>query len=97
LSNPSDIPGQILIYRDGATQLQVRLDGQTVWLTQRGLADLYQVSVRAVSEHLGNIYAEEELDAMGTIRNFRIVQIEGTRQVRRDIEHYSLEAILAVG
>jgi hypothetical protein len=89
--------GQMLIYRDGATQLQVRLDGQTVWLTQRGLAELYQVSVRTISEHLGNIYAEGELDTMGTIRKFRIVQIEGHREVSRDIEHYSLEAILAVG
>lgn len=89
--------GQVLIYRDGSLQLQVRLDGQTVWLTQRALAELYQVSVPTINEHLRNIYDESELLADATIRNFRIVQIEGTREVSRSVDHYSLEAILAVG
>lgn len=70
------LPGQMLIYRDGALQLQVRLDGQTVWLTQRGLAELYQVSVPSVNEHLRHIYDEGELQPEATIRKFRIVQIE---------------------
>jgi hypothetical protein len=73
------------------------LDGKTVWLTQRQIAELFQVSVPTINEHLANIYAERELEAGGTIRNYRIVQIEGTRQVAREVEHYSLEAILAVG
>lgn len=89
--------GQMLIYRDGALNLQVRLDGQTVWLTQRQLADLYQISVPTVNEHLTNIYAEGELDQAPTVRNYRIVQIEGVRQVSRDVAHYSLDAILAIG
>ncbi len=89
--------GQILIYHDGATRLQVRLEGRTVWLPQRLIAELYQVSVKTVNEHLINIYSEQELDRDATIRNFRIVQTEGDRQVSRAIEHYNLDAILAVG
>lgn len=89
--------GQILIYQDGATRLRVRLEGHTVWLPQRLIADLYQVSVKTVNEHLVNIYAEGELDSQATIRSFRIVQTEGARVVTRSIEHYNLEAILAVG
>jgi hypothetical protein len=90
-------PGGVLIYQDGATRLQVRVDGQTVWLTQRLVADLFQVTVPTVSEHLANIYDEGELDAPATIRKFRIVQSEGTRQVSRLVDHYNLDAILAVG
>jgi len=89
--------GQLLIYRDGASCLQVRLDGQTVWLTQRQLADLYQVTVPTINEHVRNIYNEGELDRDPTIRQFRIVQTEGSRQVTRKVDHYSLDAILAVG
>lgn len=97
-ANISPAPtGQILIYQDGGLDLQVRLDGQTVWLTQRLMADLYQVSVPTANEHLTNIYSEGELSAEATIRKFRIVQTEGNRQVARNLDHYSLEAILAVG
>lgn len=89
--------GQLLIYRDGATSLQVRLAGRSVWLSQRLIAELYQVSVKTVNEHLVNIYAERELDSEATIRNFRIVQTEGARQVSRAVDHYNLDATLAVG
>ncbi|MCA9417820.1 MAG: virulence RhuM family protein, partial [Candidatus Omnitrophica bacterium] len=89
--------GRILIYEDGALNLQVRLDGETVWLPQRLIADLYQVSVKTTNEHLVNIYKEGELDSSATIRKFRIVQNEGRRQVSRLIDHYNLDAILAVG
>lgn len=89
--------GQFLIYADGASQLQVRLEGNTVWLTQKLIAELYGVSVKTVSEHLVNIYAEAELPPEATIRSFRIVQRDGTRDVSRNVEHYSLDAILAVG
>jgi len=61
------------------------------------MAEFYQVSVKTVNEHLINIYAEGELDRGATIRNFRIVQREGDRDVSREIEHYNLDAILAVG
>ena len=89
--------GQILIYRDGDTRLKVRLEGRTVWLSQRLIAELFQVSVKTVNEHLVNIYNEGELEPEATIRSFRIVQREGSRDVTRIVEHYNLEAILAVG
>jgi len=94
---PTPPEGQLLIYSDGATRLQVRLDGETVWLTQRQLAALYQVTVPTINEHLKNIYSEEELSPEPTIRQFRIVQTEGDRLVTRELDHYSLDAILAVG
>jgi len=89
--------GQLLIYQDGALRVQVRMDGQNVWLTQRFMAELYQVSVPTINEHLKSIYEDNEIELEATIRKFRIVQTEGTRQVSRTIDHYSLEAILAVG
>lgn len=89
--------GQLVIYRDGGTRLQVRIEGRTVWLSQRLIAELYQVSVKTVNEHLINIYDEGELDRGATIRSFRIVQREGSRDVSRSVEHYSLDTILAVG
>jgi hypothetical protein len=95
---PARAPGgQILIYRDGALNLQVRLDGQTVWLPQRLISELYQRDIRTISEHVRNIYADKELEQSSTIRSFRIVQQEGTRQVERNIDHYSLDMILAIG
>lgn len=96
-AEPAPPDGQVLIYQDGATHLQVRLEGRSVWLTQRLIAELFQVSVKTANEHLVNIYSERELDPEATIRSFRIVQTEGSRQVSRAIDHYSLDAILAVG
>jgi hypothetical protein len=91
--------GELLIYPagDGAGGIRVLLSGETVWLTQRQIADLYQVSVKTVSEHLQNIYAEGEAEPERTVRKFRMVQAEGSRSVRRELEYYSLDAILAVG
>jgi len=89
--------GRVLIYRDGALNLQVRIEGRTVWLPQRVIAELFQVTVPTVSEHLANIYAEEELPPEATIRRFRIVQREGARNVSRTVDHYNLDAIVAVG
>jgi hypothetical protein len=94
---PTAPEGQLLIYRDGATRLQVRLEGRTVWLPQRLIAELFQVSVPTVNEHLANVYADGELDREATLRSFRIVQTEGRREVTRTIDHYNLDAILAVG
>lgn len=94
---PAPPDGQLLIYQDGGLHIQVRLDGRTVWLTQRAMAELYQVSVPTINEHLANIYKESELDTEATIRKFLIVQTEGSRQVSRTIDHYNLDAILAVG
>jgi len=82
---------------DGTTKLQVRIENETVWLSQKLIADLYQVSVKTINEHLINIYDENELVPEATIRKFRIVQREGAREVERLVDHYNLEAILAVG
>ena len=81
LPNPILPAGQVLIYEDGSTRLQVRLEGRSVWLTQRLIAELFQVSVKTVNEHLINIYSEGELDPAATIRRFRIVQTKGRRKV----------------
>ena len=88
--------GELLIY-PGGDGIRVLLTGETVWLTQRQIAELYGVSVPTVNEHLSTVYKEGEIDPERTIRKFRIVQMEGARSVRRDVDHYSLEAILAVG
>lgn len=94
---PTPPDGQILIYKDGGLNLQVRLDGQTVWLTQKLIAELFDVSVKTANEHLVNIYDEGELTAEATIRKFRIVQQEGQREVSRAVDFYNLDAIISVG
>jgi len=94
---PEPPSGQVLIYEDGALNLQVRVEGETVWLTQRGLAELYQTSVPNVSQHISSIYEDGELRPEATVKKYLIVQTEGTRQVRRAIDHYNLDMVLAVG
>ena len=89
--------GKMLIYHDDGARLHVRLDRNTVWLTQRQMAELYQVSVQNVNQHLLAIYDEGELTTEATIKQYLIVQLEGGREVRRNVEHYSLDAIIAVG
>ena len=78
-------------------RVECRFAGETVWLTQALMAELYQKDVRTINEHLQNLFEEGELDPGATIRKFRIVRQEGTREVARLIDHYSLDAILAVG
>ena len=98
---PEDLTPQssIILYQteDGHTRIQCRFEDDTLWLTQAQIAELFQVTVPTVNEHLKGIYAESELAAEATIRKFRIVRSEGARQVAREIEHYSLPAILAIG
>ncbi len=91
--------GEIILFHsnDGQAKIQVRFEDKSVWLSQKNMADLYQVSVPSINEHLAHIYDEGELSTEATIRKFRIVQSEGKREVARLIDHYSLEAILAVG
>ena len=100
MSTQPDTPrSELLLYRgdDARTRVEVRLEGDSVWLSQRQMAELFQVSPKTISEHLQNIYDEDELQPERTVRKFRIVQSEGDRTVRRLLDHYSLEAILAVG
>ena len=90
---------ELILYQteDNRTRIEVRLENETVWLTQKLMAELFQKDVRTVNEHIQNIFEEGELMPGATIRNFRIVQSEGARQVTREIEHYSLDVIIAVG
>ena len=90
---------EIILYQteDGRTRIQCRLENETIWLSQALIADLFQKDVRTINEHLVNIFSEGELTREATIRKFRIVRQEGARQVKRDVEHYNLQAILAVG
>ncbi|WP_350603076.1 virulence RhuM family protein [Pseudoalteromonas sp. SMN1298-MNA-CIBAN-0114] len=91
--------GQFILFEtdEGQTKVECRFETETLWLTQNLIAELYQKSVPTINEHLSNIYSEGELEQNATIRNFRIVRKEGTRDVARDVAHYNLEAILAVG
>ena len=90
---------QIIIYQTFGDErkIRVRIEDENVWLTQKLIAELFEVDVRTVNEHLVNIYSERELDENLTIRNFRIIQKEASREVTRDTKHYNLDAILAVG
>lgn len=99
MSDETPPPSELLLYRgeDERTRLEVRLSGDSVWLSQRQIAALYDVSVKTVSEHLRGIYDEGELEPERTVRKFRTVQAEGRREVRRLVDHYALAAILAVG
>jgi len=89
----------IVLYQteDGRTRIQCRFEDETIWLTQALLAELFQKDVRTINEHIQNIYEEGELDRAATLRKFRMVRTEGARQVTRELEHYSLPLILAVG
>lgn len=96
----SDQPsGEFLLYEteDGKTRVECRFAADTLWLTQALMADLFQVTVPTINEHLKTIFAEGELLAEATIRKFLIVRQEGNRQVSRNLDHYNLDAILAVG
>lgn len=81
----------------GEQSIEARYENETVWLTQRLIAELFAVDVRTVSEHLKNIYESEELRRDATLRKFRTVQTEGDRQVSRDVDHYNLDAIISIG
>ena len=82
---------------DQQGSIEMRYEDENIWLTQKMMATLYDVDVRTINEHIKKIYSDSELEEDATIRNFRIVQTEGTRQVTRDTKHYSLQMIIAVG
>ncbi|WP_228842028.1 RhuM family protein [Campylobacter sputorum] len=90
---------EIIIYQDenGVTNLEVMLENETVWLSQKQLSELFDVTTATINEHIKNIYLENELERDSTIRKFLIVQKEGTRNVKRQIEHYNLDMIISVG
>jgi len=91
--------GEIIIYRSptGNIKIDVRLEKETVWLTQKLMAELFQTTVPNINIHLKSIYEEEELAEGATIKDFLIVQKEGTRKVTRNQKFYNLDAIISVG
>lgn len=94
-----DNNGNIIIYQsdDGKTHIEVRLENETLWLTQQQMADLYQTSRTNVVEHIKHIYEEGELDEGSTCRKFRQVRNEGKKQVEREMNFYSLDMIISLG
>ena len=98
-SGPNIQTSTIVLYKgnEGAASVEVLLKDETMWLTQKTMAELFGVNVRTISEHLNNIFETNELNEQSTIRNFRTVKNEGSRQVSRNINFYNLDAIIAVG
>ena len=100
MSTPSKITGsEVLVYEaaDGTVRVDVRLDQDTVWLTQRQMSDLFETTPENVLMHLKNIFTDGELEEAATAKDFLVVQIEGKRKVRRHLKHYNLEAIISLG
>lgn len=91
--------GEFLLYttEDGKSRVECRFENETLWLSQKLMSELFEVEMPTINEHLKTLYESGELDPDPTIRKFRIVRQEGSRQVARVIEHYNLTAILAVG
>ena len=90
---------KVIIYtaNDGTTKIDVKLEEETLWLTQAQMCELYQTSKSNVSEHIKHIFEEGELIKEATVRKFRTVQQEGSRSVEREVEHYNLDMIIALG
>ncbi len=77
--------------------IEVKYADETVWLSQKMMAKLFEVAIPTINEHLNNIYQSEELDEKATIRKFLIVQKEGSRDIKREIDFYNLEIIISIG
>jgi hypothetical protein len=90
---------QFLLYQtaDGRQRIEVRLEDETVWLSQKLMAELFHKDVRTINEHIRNVFREGELRPESTIRKFRIVQTEGSREVAREVDFYNLDVIISVG
>jgi len=91
--------GEILLYQteDNQTKIQVKLENETVWLSLNQISELFQKAKSTISEHINNIFTENELFPNSTVRKFRTVQLEGKREIEREIEFYNLDMIISVG
>lgn len=94
-----NLNNQIVIYQseDGGIQLDVKLEGETVWLNRQQMAELFGRDVKTIGKHINNALKEELNDGISTVANFATVQKEGSRLVSRDIEYYNLDIIISVG
>ncbi len=99
MHSKESISNEIIMYEseDGTTRLEVQLDGETVWLTQAQIAELFGVNSQAITKHLGNIYEEGELDEKATCSKMEQVRLEGSRTVGRMVKNYNLDAVISVG
>ncbi len=98
LAQDENTGDRFLIYQtDQGARLELQFVGETLWMSQAQMADLFGIDVRTVSEHLTGIYGDGELSQESTLRNFRIVRMEGGREVTREINHYNLDAVISVG
>ncbi len=86
-----------IIYNSGELELKISVDSDTVWLSQRQMAELFDVTKQNISLHIITIYKEKELEKNPTVKKFLTVQKEGNREVARDVEHYNLDMIISVG
>lgn len=91
--------GEVIIYEDvnGQTKLDVRLEGDTVWLNQAQMAELFQTTPQNITLHVGNIFREKELDNISSCKEFLQVRLEGSRSVKRKQKFYNLDVIISVG
>jgi predicted XRE-type DNA-binding protein len=87
----------IVVYNDGELELKVSVNEETIWLTQKQISEVFGVNIPAISKHIKNIYKDNELNQFSTVSILEIVQKEGNRDVLRNVEHYNLDIILAVG
>lgn len=99
MMNGNNLNSEMVVYvgDDGKPQIQARLQDENMWLTQVQLAQVLQTTRQNIGQHIKNIYEEKELDPSATIKKFFIVQTEGDREVSRNIEHYSLDMVIALG
>jgi hypothetical protein len=96
---PQAPQGEFVLFTtaDGQTRVECRFESDTLWLSQASMAELYQVSSQAITQHIKTIYSEGELEQISTCKDYLQVQLEGGREVKRNIRHYSLPVIIAVG
>ncbi|MCW8953444.1 MAG: virulence RhuM family protein [Sulfurimonas sp.] len=87
----------VVVYNDGELELKISINEETVWLTQKQLAELFDVTKQNISLHINNIFKEKELDKNSTVKYFLIVQKEGNREIQRNVEHYNLDMIISIG
>jgi prophage antirepressor-like protein len=91
------IENNIIVYDDGEIELEISMNNETIWLSQKQIAELFEVTIPNINMHIKAIFKEKELEKNATIQKFLIVQKEGNREVSRNVEHYNLDMILSVG
>lgn len=87
----------LVVYNDGELEIKVSVDSETIWITQKQIAEVFGVNIPAISKHIKNIYKDNELNELSTVSILEIVQKEGNRNIVRNIEHYNLDIVLSVG